>query len=290
MRARALFSAAGAALAAVGFGQAVITSGSSSFGFPAAGDINISGATTRTGTGGGNGNFVPQGAADNLFQTWWWYRVDNATPPAGGSYADTREYAFSRLQSKNVTGNNMTLNYSETSDGTANGFSLFDASIFYTITNNGSGGSLVTAVNTITNQSGNPLTLSLFGYVDYDVPASSSTNTAVFAGDLSSGRFVVTGTTQIAEYRFLNASAYQVSSYSTVRGLLANTSIDNLNNTGLPFASGDFTGAVEWNVTLGVRESISLMTSYVANPVPEPATMLALAGGLALLARRRRRA
>jgi hypothetical protein len=271
---------------ACAFGQAVITSGGSQFGWTSATDANISGAAVRTGTTAGEGSVLKTAAgADVLFANWWWYRVNSATVPSG-PFSDTREFALSRLQSKSVVGNTMTLNYTETTDGTANGAVLFDAALRYTITNNASG-VLVNSDTFITNQSGSAMTLSIFGYVDYDVTTSNN-NSATMVGDVTSGRMVVTNGGNSATYRFLDGSAYQVSAFSTVRGSLSNAGIDNLNNTGLPFGPGDFTGAVQWDITLQARESISILTSYSA--VPEPASMAALGLGLAgIIARRRRK-
>src|SRR5689334_18005880 len=137
MNKRVFLGALALACASLSFGQAVISSGTSSYGFSSATDADISGSTTRTGTnGGGNSVFTSLGAPDVQFQNWYWYRVNSATI-SSGSFSNTREYALSGLTSKTVNPNNMTLHYTETTDGTANGTPLFISNIGYGITNTG---------------------------------------------------------------------------------------------------------------------------------------------------------
>jgi hypothetical protein len=272
---RSLFVPASLLLVAGAYGQSMITSGTSSFGWSNATDADISGATVRTGaTGGGNVTFTDQGSSDQLFQQWWWYRVNGV---------DSREFALSNLTGKTVSGNHMVLNYAETEG--------FSAAVDYTLTNQGAN-ALLTATVFITNTStsGSQLNMSFFDYFDFDMNTSGGDDSATLVSDNPALRMRIgdSGGPMSAEYRAIDGVAYQVATYSTIRTFLADASTNNLNSTGLPFGPGDFTGANQWNFTLNPNEQIAIQTSMVLTPVPEPATMAVLGlGALALIRRRR---
>ena len=264
---------AGALLASLSFGQTIITSGSSSFGWTSATDANISGSTVRTGTSGGTSVvYSASGSPDQLYQNWWWYRVNGV---------NSREYALSGLTSKVVSGNRMTLNYREPEG--------FDVELRYTITNRPEG-ALVTGTAFVTSVSSSPLDFDFFNYMDFDIGGASN-DQAVRISDNPAFRMKIfdTGSNVSAEYRAIDGIAYQVGNFASVRSLLTNTNVDNLNNTGLPYGPGDFTAANQWKFTLYEGEQIAIQTSYLLNPVPEPATMAVLGlGTLALLRRRKK--
>lgn len=262
-----------AALGVTGYSQAVITDGTSSFGWSSA--SALSGAANRTGTGGGTSNvFTTNGSADQAFQEWWWYRANGV---------NTREFALStQAAAPVITGNHMTLSYREPEG--------FSSTLMYTINNVG-GVTLVTGTNFITNEGNTALDLDFFNYIDWDMNATAGTDNATLLSGNPAFRMRVTDTAALinGEYRALDATNYQVGSFSTVRTLTTDGDIDNYNNTGLPFGPGDFTGGVQWKFTLDPGQQIALQTSRVLNPVPEPATMAVLGLGVAALIRRRRK-
>ena len=272
---RILLVAVGALIASFSFGQALINSGTSQFGWTSATDFNISGASVRTGTSGGASVvYSALGSNDQLFQNWWWYRVNGV---------NAREFALSTLSSKVVSGNSMTLNYREPEG--------FLTELRYTITESAQG-ALVTGTAFITSVSANPLNMSFFNYMDFDM-AGAGNDTATLISDNPSMRMLINDSADIinAEYRAIDGVAYQVGNFATVRTLLSDANVNDLNNTGLPFGPGDFTAANQWNFVLNEGEQIAVQTSYLLNPVPEPASMTVLGlGVLALLRRRRKKA
>jgi PEP-CTERM motif len=261
-----------AAVCAAGYSQAVITDGTSSFGWSSA--TALSGAANRTGTGGGTSNvFRTNGGADQAFQEWWWYRVNGV---------NNREFALSTQNAAPVvSGNNMTLSYREPEG--------FSSTLNYTI-NNISGYTLVTGTNFIKNEGNTTLDFDFFNYIDWDINATAGTDTATLLSGNPALRMRISDPATIltGEYRALDATNYQIGAFATVRGLMTDADVDNFNNT-VPNFTGDFTGGVQWKFTLDPGQMIALQTSRVLNPVPEPATMAVLGLGVAALLRRRRK-
>lgn len=261
-----------AAVCAAGYSQAVITDGTSSFGWTS--NANLSGAAVRTGTGGGTNNvFSTNGGADQAFQEWWWYRANGV---------NAREFALSTQSAAPVvSGNNMTLSYREPEG--------FSSTLTYTINNVG-GLTLVTGTNFIKNEGNTALDLDFFNYIDYDLNATPAADNATLLSNNPALRMRINDPASVlsAEYRALDATNYQIGGFSGVRTLLTNAGVDNFNNT-VPNFSGDFTAGVQWKFTLDPGQMIALQTSRVLNPVPEPTTMAALGLGVAALIRRRRK-
>ncbi len=248
-----------------------ITDGDSMFGMAASALGAPGGNANRTGTGGGfAANFTVDGSAtDHLFQNWWWYRVGNGT----------REHAFSNFVSQSGVGNNHTLNYAEV-DGVS-------ASINYAIQDQGIG-AIVTQRVVLTNTStAGPQTINLFNYADFDVGGTAGSDSAVFNG-VNRMRITDAGGA-FAEFEGVGASAYQVTTFATLRTLLSNGVVDNLNNTGMPFGPGDWTGAFQWSFNLNPGESVTVIERLSVNtavPTPGAAALLALGGAFGLRRRR----
>lgn len=234
--------------------------------------VQGAGPTSVGATGGGLSDFRPDGGTtpDLLFQNWWWYRVQG----------DPRERPFGNYLdgSRNITGsssfggNSFTMNWTATEAGDP----LFTAQWTATLFGHPDPG-IATLVYSfqVTNTSTSPMTFNLFNYLDLDIPTNSGTNTAT--GDATS--MTIVGITHSASWNNGGADNYQVTGFPTVRTLLANGSVDDMNNTGLPFGPGDWTGAVQWVRELAPGESFTIGGSIAA--VPEPTT-IALAGlGLA---------
>lgn len=259
--------------ASLSFGQAIITDGTSSFGWTTAAPLNA--AANRTGTGGGSAHtFTAFGSADQSFQQWWWYRVNGV---------NAREFALSnQANAPVVNGNNMTLSYREPEG--------FTSSLIYTINNIGNT-ARVTGTNIVTNEGNADLDLEFFNYIDYDLNGSGANDTANLLFPNPVFRLAVSDAVGPinAEWRVLDADAYQVGAFSGVRTLLTDADIDNLNNTGAPFGPADFSAAVQWKFTLAPGQQIALQTTQFMTPVPEPATMAALGLGILAIVRRRRR-
>jgi hypothetical protein len=262
-----LAGAAALALGANALAVVNLTAGSATYSFTQ--------PPNGTGTGGSANMSVGDGnTADHVFQDQWWWRVNGVsareTTLFGGAEAGGGT-ANGTVTYNNVggLGFNVVQNLALTDTGTAQA-------------------SLVNSL-VITNTSGAALDMSFFSYLDFDIGGSAGTDVGIWQ-DQANNIMRVTDGANFGEYQGLGANAFQVTAFATLRGLLADADIDNLNNTGLPFASGDFTGGFQWNVNIAAGGSLTLTTIRTINtaiPAPGALALLGLAG---LVGGRRRRA
>jgi hypothetical protein len=249
--------------------------------------------TSIIGAGSSGANFRPGGLTstpDHSFASWWWFRGPG----------DTREFTFGNGSSGSLTVSGVTVG---TNDGSSSigGYDFTVTNAAYSFLSNqrweifnpsNTAGTnvQVVATNTITNTGNSTETFSMFFYQDFDIGGTAGGDSAVL---LNPNYMRITdGTTgDFVDWLGIGANAYQVTAFATLRGSLADAGITNLNNTGLPFGPGDFTGGFQWDITLGAGQSIVLASAFTLNgeAIPEPTSFAALAmGALGLFARRRR--
>lgn len=205
-------------------------------------------------------------ATNVVFQSGWWYRVagvdtsEHPLPPP-----DDESYTLYKMQAhwSNLDGKGIELwEYTE----------VFD--------NEGPSGTFRSSLAGRSTGS-SEIDLVFFHYLDPDVGGSA-------AGDIGSElnpRYLSFGDAPSSvRYRSRYATHFQVGVYPTVRGLLGDGGLTNLNDTGMPFASGDVTAAYQFDVTapsgtsgavagLGdVVVSSNLRSDHVKGTYPGPAT------------------
>jgi uncharacterized protein (TIGR03382 family) len=287
-----LFLLAGAALASMASAQ--LTSFQLDDGLFRYNERAITGATTRTGTGGGSADFgLASGAtgvsADYLFQNWWWYRGSN----------DTREFALSnQVTGTQLSPNSVSLVYEEPVGGGST--AALRIALTYTLNQISTTQAAVTINWNITNISTSTENVSFFAYTDWDVQGAGGDLYSrvlnfgfdqIRADDTTAGIPNGAFATSSADLRL--PSAWQVGPFSgtgSPRTALTNTAVDNLNNAINGTNPSDLAGAHQWDLTLRAGESVGgrYTKGYNYDPIPAPGTAAFLAlGGLAALRRRR---
>lgn len=231
---------------------------------------------SRTGTGNGSANLMAPatGNQDHMFQNWFWYRTN----------FDSREYALSNQTLASIGADQALLRYLEPAGGIQDALRI---ELLYSIFgDNANSGSVEVRVD-VKNMTDKTLTLNFFHYFDADINGTAGSDRAEF--DPARTIHAWEGDTNIDFISFGDPPAWQIGPFATVRGLLTDTDVDNLNNSGSPFGPGDFTGAFQRTWTIDSQQTVTMLFAKSVNIVPEPASLLALAAGLGLVARRRRR-
>ena len=226
-----------------------------------------------------NADFTGAGPSDQLYETWWFFRVLGDGPETAFSAPDAEDYSL---------GDYATLGWTDVARR-----GLFDATLNVAVIDPGIGGNLFQEMN-ITALSN--LTIEIFHYADFDVAGSagadSATLTAVGA-DIEIG--ISDGAGTVVPFIGYGAGAYKVTDWANGGGGrsllrdLTDNGTDDLNDSGLPFTAGDFTGGFQWTLNLVAGQTATLLTQFgtdapllppTAMPVPEPETALLMGLGL----------
>lgn len=215
----------------------------------------------------GEADWTPNAAvgADQLFQSWWWYRVDgeNFETPFDEGLPEFTEYF----------GNTASFQGTE-----ANGLAYL-----MTWSVNDATGTLSTTIR-VTNTNSVPLVLNLYHYADLDLAGTIGSDEATPAGPTSMNVFDE-GIEVL--YTGQDADLWMAGNFPAVRDVLTDNAAQDLDNTGLDFGPGDFAGAFQWqDRTLGAGETLSFTATLDAVPSPGGVVVLAIAGVGALRRRR----
>ncbi len=211
-------------------------------------------------------NLTGIGTGDYVFEDGWWFRVSG----------DTQEFFFPAPTTTTCAAAAGTITWADVS---ARG--LFSASNTLALTSAAAGQGELILTMSITNLSSvNPLVISLFHGVDFDVNGTAAGDTTTL---LNANNYLrtVDGTAGAAEYRAHNppANAFLIRPFAAttdVFGLLGNAVVDNFDNTTLPSNSIDMTGAFQWDLTIPPSGTRSV--SVALNGNAPPATPVSLMG------------
>lgn len=225
-----------------------LTAGGATYTIPATSHYDTSPTSNLTGIGTG----------DYVFEDGWWFRVSG----------DTQESFFPAPSTTSCAAAAGTITWADVS---ARG--LFSASNTLALTSGGAGMGELILTMSITNLSAvNPLVISLFHAVDFDVNGTAGTDNATLLA--ANYHMQITDTTAgIAEYRGFSppASAFLVRPFAAttdVFGLLGDTAVNNFDNTGLPATSFDFTGGFQWDLNIAPSGSASVSVALNGNAGP----------------------
>lgn len=230
----------------------------------------------------GTGSFVDPNGTDHMFRNWWWYRTN----------AMQNEKPLSQLVSgagiELIASNIAKLRFSESG--------LF---VEMTYTLNGVTPTLGKLdIDWSVKATGDPLTVDLFSYSDFDLNGTLSNDKGV----LVNGRTVryVDGTTA-ADVIASEAGliGYEVAGWPSLLNLLNDNAVYNVSNSGLPFGPGDMTNVFQWRKVVSQGDpltgTLTKVIDLAYNPpppgpvIPEPGTWALMLSGLAPVALRLRK-
>ena len=142
----------------------------------------------------------------------------------------------------------------------------FDSSLITTILDGVLGAATLVSELTVTNTSPGPITLHLFNYLDADVGDTFTGDSAsLLGGDTTLMQVADTSVFDTVQYRAEESIAYQVTVFASLRSMLEDGDVTTLDNSGLPFAPGDFTGAFQWTLDLAPGESATVCATFGVN-------------------------
>jgi hypothetical protein len=232
--------------ASTSFSQGTITAGNKLWRFN----------TLSTATTPASADFQVPTPTDHVFASWWYYRI----------LGDNYERRFpSTPTSQTYLDSTATINWSNV-DGRG-----FAARLAIALRDVGGSQSVTAKVMTITNNTASSMTIDIFNYIDIDLAGTAGSDAATLV--LPNEYIRVTEGSTFADFRGVGANAYEVRTYAAnLRGALHDTTtLTNLNNTGLPFTPGDFTGAFQWQFSIPAGDSVKVRVFVTVN---EPAAMM----------------
>ncbi len=223
-------------------------------------------------------------APNQLFQNWWYYRVQgDTTQYPFGTY--TRSAGGQIAGSSNYSGNVSTYNWTDTN---ASSVTRFTAAYVSTLTHGAQPGFATLSQSfQITNPGVTALTIALFNYADIEANGSNPVDTDTATGGVNA-IMDTDGPWQVV-HSAVGAAAFQAATFSSLRDSLLGGTVYDLNDTGLPFGPGDYTGAFEWNLTVPAGQSMTVTSALAISPTPEPGTLLLTGAAAGAIAWRRRR-
>jgi hypothetical protein len=204
-------------------------------------------------TGGMTVDFEVPTATDHLFEHGWWFRI-------AGDAAETR---FPAPDSQSYVGTVATLNWANVS---ARGFA---AKLVMTLVQDSATSGRVQSELTLTNNTAGDLNITVFCYADIDLQPSSGNDSATLVTANDHIALTTGGGANTAAHRCRGADALRVTTFAALRNVLNDAAITNLDNGGLPFGPGDYTGAFQWTRTIPAAGSMAFVSVLAVNSAAE---------------------
>ncbi len=213
--------------------------------------------TSRTDT---NGQSLFSTGTNHLAANWWYYCVAGDT--TGSAFYDDQSTFTVAASTDRKTG---TLTWPNVDN---RGFSAVLVNCVHKV---GTSSGVSAQTMTLTNQTASPITLTLYTYADLDLNGFGGDDSCVQASGAPVGQQRVTDATGLCFFMGQNYNAWEVDSYPALRSrVLAgqNGQCYSLQNTGLPYGPGDYTGMFSWNLTLPAfgSQSVRALLSVTFQP------------------------
>lgn len=214
-------------------------------------------ATSRTDIGG-YCNFSA-GANDHAYQSSWYYAL--ATDANGSAFNTSGGQMTVGVSADNRTAELLWLNVDNRN---------FSAVLNNSVYSTGATSGISAQTMTITNNTGAPLAINIYAYLDLDVNNTSGGDTAQQEPTLPTGNHSVTD--GVTLWHTANGfNNWAVGAYANLRGsILAGFGGTPWvpGNGGLPFGPGDYTSVFHWQVTIAPGGSQSFETMIADTAIP----------------------
>ncbi len=210
---------------------------------------------------GGYCNFTSSGV-DHAYQSSWYYAL--ASDATGSAFNSSGGQLTASVSTDGRTGELLWLNVDQRN---------FSAVLTNAVYSTGASSGVSAQTMTISNNTGAPLTINVYAYLDLDVNNSAGGDTATQEPSLTAGNHLVTDV--ITLWHTANGfNNWAVGAYANLRAsILAGFGGAPWvpGNAGTPFGPGDYTSVYHWLVTIapGARQSFETMIADTAMPASQ---------------------
>lgn len=209
-----------------------------------------SSVATNTTSTAGLANMVVSAGQDNLYQHWWYYRVNG----------DTREFAFNNSAANGFVSAPAGTGAQTMSWADVEGRNLFSAVQTIVVTSDGATQGHTWSTMTLTNLTSTAIDVDLFAYGDYDVCATAGTDTATVT---ATEHLITDACGRQCRFGGVGATNTEVGAFATIRGRLLDAALIALAGVGTgTFGPGDYTGVFQWTLTIPANGSVSAVSYF----------------------------
>jgi hypothetical protein len=237
--------------------------------------------------GTANADFTIGGGSDHIWESWWYFEITGGVETPFSNAPDSESYLG---------------NYGIVSWNDIDGSGALAADLEVAVFDPGGGGGQLFQELTIRNVTSTSVTFDIFHYSDFDAGGSAGGESATLTSSGPDIEMAISDGATLDNVPWVGYGAdnFQVTTYAALLNQLNNGTSEDLDDSGLAFTNGDFTGAFEWiSETLAPGEERTFLTQFgynapllspTAMPTPEPGTGILMGLGLIGLAYQARRA
>lgn len=212
---------------------------------------------TATNSTAGSSSFAASGV-NHVPNSWWYYHVSG---DATGSVFNSAGNQFTTAVS--ADGRTGTLDWANV-DGRN-----FAAKLINTVYSTSSFSAITAQSMTVTNNTGSPLSITIYAYADVDIDGISSDDSAYQMTGQAAGQMRITDASLNTVYFMGNGYGHwEAALWPTLRDAILTTA-HTLPDGTLPLLNQDFSGAFSWTVTIAPGASHTANCLLSINAVPK---------------------